>query len=73
MEIELPRTIAQLQACFPGYSATLLREEIYTYAMRLVAYGTSGNLLDEDDKLSYDMRLRLSKVNAVFQQEWQGH
>lgn len=73
MVYELPRTKAQLQACFPGYGATLLREEIYTYAMRLVALGTSGDLLDEDNKLDRETKARLAKVNAVFQQEWKGH
>ncbi|MBI1765934.1 MAG: hypothetical protein HYR56_31400 [Acidobacteria bacterium] len=131
MEIELPRTKAQLNASFPGYSATLLREEIYTYAMRLerfaiactgrlrrdstarvskrrqhvcatgrylmrrlltravlsqaalfpytevqtalVALGVSGNLLGEDERLDRATKARLTKVDAVFQQEWKGH
>jgi hypothetical protein len=73
MQIELPRTQAQLRACFPGYSATLLREEIYTYAMRLVALGVNGNLLDEDERLDRETKARLAKVNEVFQQEWKGH
>lgn len=73
MQIELPRTQAQLKACFPGYSATLLREEIYTYAMRLVALGVTGNLLGEDDRLDAETKARLAKVDQVFQQEWRGH